>query len=286
MKAVSRAVEGHRPSRTGAYGLRLTGLETAARYLVDAPAGWPELAVERIDGTPSIVHNVMEDDWAEYGVHEHGCVRLDREPLTARLTVPGGFSDDEMVHPGLALLAAITNRWLGRHSFHAGAFLSGAGAWGVMGAKEAGKSTTLGYLASKGVGIISDDVLVIDGGDVLAGPRCVDLRASAADWLGQGVDIGLVGARRRWRMHVPPVPAAVPLQGWIVPSWGERVELEMVPPAQRISLLYANLALMCIPHDPAGLLRLAALPYLILRRPRRWETMEQAIAILLNRIEV
>ena len=208
-----------------------------------------------------------------------------REPLTARLTVPGGFSDDAMVHPGLALLAAITNRWLGRDAFHAGAFLSGAGTWAVMGAKEAGKSTTLGYLAAKGVGVISDDVLVVDGGHALAGPRCVDLRASAADWLGQGVDVGVVGARRRWRMHVPPVPAAVALQGWILPSWGERVELEVVPPAQRIPLLYANLAQLRVPRDPAQLLSLAALPCLILRRPRRWEAMDEAVAMLLDRIE-
>lgn len=286
MSAPDRAVEDHAPRRLGAYGLRLTGLETASGYLVDAPAGWPDLAIERVAGTPSVDRNIMkENHWAQYRLFGgRCCVRLDREPLTARFTATGGVSDDEMAHPGLGGLATITNRWLGRDVFHAGAFLAGAGAWGVMGAKEAGKSTTLGYLAAKGVDIMCDDVLVVEDGHGFAGPRCVDLRASAADWMGQGVDIGVVGDRRRWRVRVPPVPPAVPLRGWIVPVWGDRVALEAVAPAGRLPLLYANLGLIRIPRSPERLLRLAALPCLVFRRPRRWETMDEAVTMLLDRV--
>lgn len=284
MTDANRAVQDQCPQRLGAYGLRLTGLETARRYLVGAPASWPDLAIERVTGTPSIDYEIVEDDWAEYRFLGGGCVSLEREPLTARFTAADVLSDDAMAHPGLAALAAITNRWLGRDAFHSGAFLAGAGAWAVMGAKEAGKSTMLGYLAAKGVGIVSDDMLIIGDGHALSGPRCVDLRPSAADWMGQGVDIGVVGDRRRWRVQVPPVPAAVPLQGWIVPVWGDRVELEVVPPAGRLPLLYANLGLTRIPRSPERLLRLAALPCLIFRRPRRWEAMEEAMVMLLDRV--
>lgn len=280
-----RAADNPVPQRLGAYGLRLTGLETARRYLVEAPASWPDLAVTRQAGMAGIEHDLVADDWAEYRVLGGGCcVRLDREPLAARFTVADVFSDDAMAHPGLGMLASITNRWLGRDSFHAGAFLAGAGAWAVLGAKEAGKSTMLGYLAAKGIGVVSDDVLIIGDGHALSGPRCVDLRHSAADWMGQGVDIGVVGERRRWRVQLPPVPAAAPLQGWIVPVWGDHVELEVVPPAGRLPLLYANLALTRIPRSPERLLRLAALPCLIFRRPRRWEAMEQAVVTLLDRL--
>jgi hypothetical protein len=287
MSEKDRAVENHGARRLGAYGLRLTGVETARRYLVRAPANWPDLAIEWVRGVPRIEHDIAEDDWAEYRVLGGGCcVRLDREPLSARFTTAGVFSADAMVHPGLGMLAAITNRWLGRDAFHAGAFLAGAGAWGVMGAREAGKSTVLGYLATKGVGIVSDDVLIVGDGHALSGPRCVDLRHSAADWMGQGVDLGVLGDRRRWRVQVSPVPAAVPLQGWIVPVWGDRVELEAVPPAGRLPLLYANLGLTRIPRSPERLLRLAALPCLIFRRPRRWEAMDEAVVMLLDRVVV
>jgi hypothetical protein len=280
----NHALQVQRPQRLGAYGLRLTGLETARRYLVDAPPSWPDLAVERVMGTPRTNNDIVEDDWAEYRVLGGGRVRLDRVPLTARFTPADVFSDDAMAHPGLSTLASITNRWLGRDSFHAGAFLAGAGAWGVLGPREAGKSTVLGYLAAKGVGIVSDDVLIIGDGHALSGPRCVDLRHGAADWMGQGVDIGVVGDRRRWRIQVAPVPAAVPLQGWIVPTWGDRLEFETVPPVGRLPLLYANLSLTWIPRSPEKILRLAALPCLIFRRPRRLDAMEEAVAMLLDRV--
>jgi hypothetical protein len=284
MTDADRAVQDQGPLRLGAYGLRLTGLATAWRYLIGAPTSWPDLAIERVTGTPSVEHDIVEDDWAEYRILGGGCVRLDREPLTARFTAAGVVSDDAMAHPGLAMLATITNRWLGRDAFHAGAFLAGAGAWAVMGAREAGKSSMLAYLAAKGVGIVSDDVLIIGDGHALSGPRCVDLRHSAADWMGQGVDIGIVGDRRRWRVQVPPVPAAVPLQGWIVPAWGDPVEVEAVSPAGRLPLLYANLGLTQIPRSPERLLRLAALPCLMFRRPRRWEATEEAVSMLLDRV--
>ncbi len=285
MSATDHAVEDHGHQRLGAYGLHWTGLEMESRYLVDAPAGWPDLAIERIEGTPTLERDTMEDHWAQYRLFGgRCCVRLDKEPLTARFTATEEISDDEMAHPGMGTAATIINRWLDRDVFHAGAFLVGAGAWGVLGAKEAGKSTMLAYLAAKGVGIMCDDVLVVEDGHGFAGPRCVDLRASAADWMGQGVDIGLVGDRGRWRVRVPPVPAAVPLRGWIVPAWGDHVALEAVPPAGRLPLLYANLGLIRMPRRPERLLRLAALPCLTFRRPQRWEAMEEAVAMLLDRI--
>jgi hypothetical protein len=281
----------HRLLRHGAYGLYLTGLETAARYLFDVPATWPKLAIDRVVGTPAIREgaSTLTDDWAEFGFLDRtdrvGHARIDRDPLGARFTSPDVFDDDAMIHPGLSLIAAIASRWLGRDAFHAGAFLTKAGAWAVIGGREVGKSTTLGHLAAKGLGIVADDVLIIEDGHALAGPRCIDLREGAASWLGHGADsVVTIGQRRRWRTHVPAVPPAVPLRGWILPAWGDGVELESVAVIHRLPLLYANLALTQIPRYPERLLRLAALPFFTLRRPRRWETMDEAAATLLDRL--
>jgi hypothetical protein len=277
------------PHRLGAYGLHLTGLEEASRYLVEAPATWPQLTIERAVGpAASIDQGTMNDDWAEFRVFDRssrvGHARIDRAPLAARFTGPGGFDDDAIIHPGLSMLAAIASRWLGRHTFHAGAFLTDDGAWAVMGAREAGKSTTLAHLAAKGRGIVADDILIVENGEVLPGPRCIDLREGAADWLGQGEAINTIGERRRWRVHVPPVPPAVPLRGWILPMWGDRLELEPVAALRRLPLLYANLALTQIPRYPDRLLGLAALEFIVFWRPRRWETMDEAAAVLLDRL--
>ena len=275
----------------GAYGLRLTGLESASRNLVVAPDSWPDLMIERVVGSSTLKQPYfVGDESAEFRTldqtDQRGDVRVDREPLTVRFTSPGGFSDAAVIHPALGLVAAVANRWLGRDVFHAGAFLNGDGAWAVMGAQEAGKSSLLGHLATKGVGIVADDAVVVDkDGLVHAGPRCVDLREGAADWLGQGEDIGIVGTRRRWRMHVPAVPAAVPLRGWIVPEWGDCIELGAVPVVLRHRLLYANRYLGEVPRRPERVLDLIALPFVIFRRPRRWESAEEATAALLDLLD-
>ena len=148
-----------------------------------------------------------------------------------------------MIHPDLGFIAAVVNRWAGREVFHAGAFLAENGAWGVLGTREAGKSSLLGQLAAKGVPVFADDALVVEDRTAFAGPRCIDLREGAADWLQQGTDIGMVGNRRRWRVRLPAVPATAPLAGWIVPEWAEHIELRSAPAALRLTLLNASVYL-------------------------------------------
>ena len=45
---------------------------------------------------------------------------------------PEPLSPDELAHPGLAPVAAVTARWLGRQSFHAGAFAIGTDVWALL----------------------------------------------------------------------------------------------------------------------------------------------------------
>lgn len=280
-------------SALGAYGWRVAGVGDAAqRYLLEAPSNWPLLTIDRVYGAPTMSRSVttgmvfIDDQCSEYESADQngkvGCVRIDRNPLTARLTSATGFSDEVIVHPELSSVASIAGHWLGRTVFHAGAFLTGTGAWAVLGAREAGKSTLLASLANKGVGIVTDDVMVVHADQVYAGPRCVDLREGAAQWLGQGEEIGTSGPRHRWRVRVDPIPAVVSLRGWILPEWNDLIRVEPVPVASRLPILCDNLAIKRPPADPEHLLDLSLLPILRFQRPRRWEVMDSAAAALLD----
>ena len=273
----------------GGYGFRLAGLESAADWLTPSDPQWPVMSIVRRHGHVTIHPYLVNDERAEFCTRDQtdqiGSVHLDRLTMTARFTSPGGFSDNAVVHPDLGLLGAIAQRWGGRDVFHGGAFLTDRGAWAVLGAKEAGKSSLLGLLAAGGVGIVADDALVVADQQVLAGPRCIDLRESAADWLQQGSDIGMIGERRRWRVRLPAVPSSAPLRGWVLPTWGAELSFHSVPPRDRLQLLCQSLTLADVPIQPAQLLALAALPMIVFRRPRLWPAAEESTDRLLEHLQ-
>jgi hypothetical protein len=266
------------------YGLRIEGLEGARRLLGHASADLPVLHVERQPGMAEIEQSV-NDEYADFRLQgDAGSVHLDRATLTAHFTLSRAIDDEATVHPFLAMTAAIVSRWLGRDAFHAGAFVVDDGAWAVLGQKGTGKSTTLGFLAVNATTIVTDDVLVLEEGDALAGPSCVDLRPDAAAFFGAGEDLGVVGARSRFRVVLPAAPPRTPLRGWVFPTWSDTLELVPVPVAQRVSLLAANLALTRTPLHPQRFLDFAALPCWELRRPRRFDMLDEAAALLLDRL--
>ncbi len=205
----------------------IEGLEFVGRPARAGLSHWPRLRIIRSIGPCPVERpTVIGDDWAAVRTADQtgqvGGIRVDRDPLTASLTSPGGFSDDAVIHPDLGFLAAVVNRWAGREVFHAGAFLAENGAWGVLGTREAGKSSLLGLLAAKGVPVLADDALVVEDRTAFAGPRCIDLREGAADWLQQGTDIGMVGNRRRWRVRLPGGPRHRSARGLDRPGVGRR----------------------------------------------------------------
>jgi hypothetical protein len=179
-------------------------------------------------------------------------------------------------------VAALAARWLGRESFHAGAFLVDGSAWAVLGDKEAGKRSTLAHLALRGQAVVSDDVLVLEGGEVFAGPRCIDLRAEPSERLGAGEPLGVVGVRERFRLELGPVPSRVRLRGFVLLGWGDEVALEPVRGAERLLALVPHRALLLETNAPADLLRLSSLPFLRLRRPHDWSSLEETADLLLG----
>lgn len=254
----------------GAYGFRLEGVEPARRLLVGAPPEWPEVTLRVRLGFDQGGPDRVDPDHASLRVHD-GRVEIDRRRGEAVFTLRRRPTPDALVHPHLAPVAAIAGRWIGRESFHAGAVVLGDGAWAVLGEKGSGKSSLLAWLALDGYRVLSDDLLVIDERQmVLAGPRSIDLRTSAAMRLGIGEPLGVIGTRERYRMAIGPVPSEVPLRGFIRLAWGDVPTVTPVPPAWRPAALAAQRTVRLAPRDPALLVELSALPMVELRRPREW----------------
>ncbi len=196
--------------------------------------------------------------------------------------VPHPVRPDELVHPYLAPAAAVIARWMGRESMHAGAFAAGGQALGVVGTREAGKSSTLAWLAQAGVDVLCDDMLIVDGDAPVAGPRSIDLRADAAERLGAGEPIGMTGARERWRLRLGPTGGRTILRGWVFLAWGDRVAVRSLPAVERLPRLAAERGLRLPPARPDALLELTSLPAWELSRPRDWASLPEAADRLLE----
>jgi hypothetical protein len=269
-------------SAFGSYGLRLRGLPPEA--LVPAPRSWPELELLRCVGEATHTADELGDDGAVVVYRDKGAVEITRSPARATFTFPHRLGDGELLHPYLAAPAAIVNRWIGREPLHGGALLLDESAWGVLADQEGGKSSLLAALSREGRAVLSDDLAVTDGEVVFAGPRAIDLRASAAGHLEAGEPLGLVGARERWRLSLAGVRPTGALAGWIFLSWGERVRMRRVSLDERLIRLIGARAVVSEP-DPRLLLRLASFPAFELQRPRDWAALPETISCLLATLE-
>lgn len=279
------------PAGWGAYGLEIDGLDEPARFLGPAAPEWPPLRIDRLaptDGhrrpTGSAVAVLQFDDRsAELWLSDRESVELDRTTMCVRFITETRLSDDLVAHPYVAVAAMIANHWLGRQVLHGGGLVQGGRVWGVLGTKEAGKSSTLAWFANHGHPIFSDDLLVASGSNVFAGPRSIDLREDAAPVLG-GTEIHVGSGRRRWRLRPAAVPGCAPLAGLVHLEWGDEVRLEPVPPVDRLLLLIGSSALGADVVDAAAYLDLASLPTWRLLRPRRLDVLDEANTRLLREI--
>jgi hypothetical protein len=268
----------------GCYGFKLQGVDGAEQLLVAADDSWPALELRHeLPGAAAPEMDVVGRDRAELPLHG-GSVTVERNPARVTFRLPVAPPAGDLVHPYLAPAAALAARWAGRESFHAGAVIAGGGAWAVLGDKESGKSTTLAHLARSGHGVVADDLLVVDGTAALAGPRCIDLRRASAQHLDAGRALGVVGVRERWRLTLGPVPVRVPLCGWITLAWDDEVALERLRGAERMLELLPFRSVQLAPDAPERLVELGSLPVLRLRRPRRWDALDEAAGRLLEAI--
>jgi len=273
-----------RPGEFGAYGLRLANVERARRFLAPARPSWPRLEIRRRVGDGGGGPDWLTESKARLTLQTGGEIHVDRERGRAMYIVPRRLGAAELVHPLLAPVAAVMAYWLGRECFHAGAFVAGGRAWGIIGERGSGKSTTVAELALADVPIVGDDLLVVGEGTVFGGPRAVDLREDAAERLGVGESLGVVGARERWRLSLPATEPELPLGGWIFLAWGERVEMAPVPGSERLVRLHAGRGVNLPPRNADVLLELASLPAWELRRPKSWGSAGDALQRLLETV--
>ncbi|GGC05523.1 hypothetical protein [Cellulomonas carbonis] len=264
------------------YGLRLRGLDGVDALLRPADPAWPVLTVRPTVGARSLTADEVTEERAAYRLERaDGDVHVDRVSLTATFVMTREHPPEAYLHPFLSLTTAVVSRWLDRDALHAGAFLAPSGVWGVLGAREAGKSTALATLHARGHAVLADDVVVVDGGQVLPGPACLDLREEAARRLATGDGIGVVGARERWRVRLDPEVRPGPLVGWVLPQWGDEHRVEVLRPAERLGVLMANLALSRVPRRPERVMDLARVPVVRWVRPRSWSEADRALDSLL-----
>ena len=264
--------------RDVAYGLRWRG-PLHAGSLMPGAGDWPRLTVG-VSSAPAPAGPDRVDDAVLLRTAVDGSRTVFVERDERRATFYGAPIDPRaLVHPYLGPVATVYSRWIGRESFHAGALLLGGGAWMVLGDREAGKSTLVAACASRGIGILADDLCVVDDGHLLSGPRTLDLRQPPH---GPLATLEATPARAsRWRVALPDVPQRAPLAGWVLLRWGEALDLEPVAVADRLALLARWRGWKALPSRPEPFLALAALPGHVLTRPRRWNVLAQSVETVL-----
>jgi len=245
---------------SGAYGFRLSGLEDCAWLGVNRAAHWPEISCRR-DSRPGAPEVSLEPAGTPGGL---------------RLRVRSDVAHSELVHPLLGRVASHLALAHGFDGMHAGAVAGSDGAWAVIGPKCAGKSTLLASLNDAGVPIVTDDVLVFRDGVAMAGPRCIDLRPGTQRF---GLGVAVRPGDPRNRIALPPVAAEHPLAGLIHLEWSSGdPTMEALDHRDAIGRLLILRNDRGYPRDPRALLDLAALPNVLLKRPRSMSRLDAATA--------
>ena len=269
-------------SHCGAYGFRLVLADPGVRLdgLVPLPPETDEVRLAwRAAPTP---HDAFEAGEDRVLVAVKGQVTLEvlRRPRSVSLALPTMPTADAIVHPVATTPLAILSRWRGDVALHAGAVVHDGGAYALCGAQGAGKSTMLALLAERGLPVAADDLLVVDDGDVLVGPRCVDLRPDVASRFPEARFLGVVGARERYRLSTAAAPPRVPLRGLFLLEWTDAPTTSVSPLSleERVGLVHEfdYAALVGLPH-PEALLDLLALPMWRFARPRDWGASDDAL---------
>jgi hypothetical protein len=206
---------------------------------------------------------------------------IGRDTRTATLVTAEAEDDGRLIHPFLTTIAVVFAWWDGRHTFHGGSFVDSSGrAWALLGERMAGKSSTLARLSLAGLSVLSDDLLVVEGGKALLGPRCVDLRHDAARTLGVASHAISVRAGERLRLALGEAPPAVELRGWIFLNWGDRTDVRRLGPGEWLARLAAH---SCTPTGSGpSLLELVGSEAWEISRTRGWDSFDPAVQRLLD----
>jgi hypothetical protein len=245
----------------GAYGLVVNGIPGANPWMQSQLPSAPTFSLHvHVDADVAADRSepVLTEVRADFPLIGGGRLRQEREATEAHFHLAARPPDEDLLHPYLAPAAALFWQWSGREAIHAGVFEVAGGAVLMLGDKEAGKSTTLAWLATQGgTAVLSDDLAVLDGREVLVGPRSIDLRVEGAL---PDVSEHLVRSGERHRVRLPAAPPALPLAGSVVLDWGPGPELEPVGFAARMELIARQRTFPTVAANPTALLELASVP--------------------------
>lgn len=267
------------------YGLRVFGLNR----VVELPS---LAAADEADLLPVRVSQSQGRPPALTGLSRRGGVRLLADGRVLALRRIDGtatyygppLASDELAHPYLGAAAVTFSRWAQREVFHAGAFAVDGRAWIVIGGRTAGKSTLMAAIAAAGLPVIADDLAVLAGTTVYAGPRSIDLREPVPP----GALADPVPRMRpsrsgtRSRVFLPPITARWPLGGWFFLHWDTDESSLSVPMSVLLGRLAAVRSVPDLPSDPATILTLSSYPAWDLRRPRDWRSLPSTVDMLLR----
>lgn len=272
-------------SHRGAYGIALDGVPGADDVLSPAPSTAPAWQVTRQPlppGPPG--DDLLTDHRARFMVFGGTIVELDAETRQITLSIADSEPPESVIHPYLVGACTLAAWWRGALVFHAGCALIGGRAWGILGAKQAGKSTLVAALDAAGVTVLADDITIVESGEAFCGPRFIDLRRAQAEHYPHARAIGRAGARSRWRLALGPAPWSAPLAGWITLAWGDELALTPISPFDRFERLGHAYGLSEPPTDPRTLLDAATLPMFELERPRDIARMPEVLALLTEQL--
>lgn len=241
-----------------------------------------EVACDGSDPADPPVDVRWEVGRARFGLRGGGRIDIATDPATVSLHLPGPVPPECVVQPHLSSAAAAFNLWDRAAAIHGGAFIHDGHAWILVGDKGAGKTSTLALLAEAGFPILADDLSIWRDGSVLAGPRCVDLRADAAAALGIGRPLGHIGSRQRWRLDIPDAGTAAPLGGLLRLEWAERTALCELGLREALSAVLGNHPLPVEVVPSAATLDVAAAPVFSWARPPGWPEARRAVQELVD----
>ena len=228
----------------GAYGFRLV-LPRHAPELPDLSpldGGATGVALDWRCATVLVERNRLDGQCVSIGQKGSTLLEVRRDPPSITLEFPEQMTLEALVHPLLTTPMSILARWRGDLTLHAGAFVANGRAWAVIGDREAGKSTTLAMLADRGYPLLADDLLVLDGRVVRAGPACIDLRPDMAKGMPEARYIGEIGGRARYRLTAPRGPARAEIGGFFLLNWSDdaTVRVEALPATEALRTVYAQ----------------------------------------------
>jgi hypothetical protein len=265
------------PLIPAAYGFRVGGLSAGSFLSLRGAQTWPEVRIERADlaavtaGGESILGPESASITTPAGVLE-----VQRATRSIVVRSPQAIPDTDIVHPGLWPAAAVLARWEGLETLHAGAFVvpGQSGAWVLMADSGGGKSTFLAALALAGVEVLVDDLVVIDDGECLAGPRCIDLRPEAVQQLPlDGWATTPVRSTSRRRLELEPCRARWPILGFVELVWGEP-GLQVLGPIDALGVLGRHRRVIGLGAAYGALLELAGRYVLRWSRPRAFAQLD------------